>query len=67
MSVCKLVLRAIFKAEKICSTLPFENGKLNANLLRLITMGHLEASGQDCNLFQTFRYRELLMSMYFRA
>ena len=57
MSVCKLVLREvfkIFKAEKICSTLPFENSKLNANLLRLITLGHLEASGQDCSLYQTF-------------
>ena len=34
----------ILKDEKICSTPPLENGKLNANLLRIRTLGHLKAS-----------------------
>ena len=52
VSLCMIVLWVVFKTfkyEKIYSTLPLENGKLNDNSHRLRMLGHFWASGQECN------------------
>ena len=56
-----------FNEENICSTLLFENSKLNDSLHRLRMLGHFQASAQEYNLYQTVRYWVQLMSKYIRA
>ena len=70
MSLCMFVLRLVFNTfieEKICSTLPLENGKLNANSHRLRTLDHFGASGQEYNFYHTLWYLVRSMSKYVRA